>query len=153
MKKTNTVIWQAMLLSIVLGTGVEQSFAQEKQLLTRGETHYLRYCAVCHGETGKGGGPIAEYLKIPATDLTQLSKKHQGEFPFWQVYRVIDGREEVKGHGTREMPIWGEELRISEPKAQPEFVEDLIAGRIWQIILYVRSLQEGSAKTPEVSDR
>jgi hypothetical protein len=25
---------------------------------------------------------------------------------FWQVYRVIDGRAEVEGHGTREIPIW-----------------------------------------------
>ncbi|MGE0823244.1 MAG: cytochrome c [Candidatus Binatia bacterium] len=148
MKKITIAIWQALILSLVLGAGVGQSLAQEEQILARGETHYLRYCAVCHGETGKGGGLLAEYLKILPTDLTQLSKKHQGEFPFWQVYRIIDGREEVKGHGTRNMPIWGEELRISEPKAQPEFVEDLIAGRVWQMILYIRSLQEASAKTP-----
>lgn len=135
-------------MGVLLGVSVEQSLAQEEQLLTRGQTHYLRYCGVCHGETGKGGGQIAEYLQIPPADLTQLSKRHQEEFPFWQVYRIIDGREEVKGHGTREMPIWGEELRIDEPKAQPQFVEDLIAGRIWQIILYLRSIQEGSAKTP-----
>jgi len=53
-------------------------------------------------------------LTVRPMDLTQLSKKHQGQFPFWQVYRVIDGREEVKGHGTRDMPIWGEVFRQPE---------------------------------------
>jgi len=55
---------------------------------------------------------------------------------------VVDGREEVRGHGTREMPIWGEEIHIDEKEALPKVQEDLVAGRIWQMISYLQSLQE-----------
>jgi hypothetical protein len=30
-----------------------------------GKADYLKYCASCHGETGKGGGPEAKVLKTP----------------------------------------------------------------------------------------
>ena len=42
---------------------------------------YKTYCAVCHGTDGKGGGPAASALKVPPTDLTQLSKKNGGKYP------------------------------------------------------------------------
>jgi hypothetical protein len=70
-----------------------------------------------------------------------LRQKNQGAFPFWRLYRTIDGREAISGHGSREMPIWGNEMRIAEQELLPQFQEDLIAGRIWQLILYVESLQ------------
>jgi hypothetical protein len=53
---------------------------------------------------------MGQYLTIKPADLTQLSKKRNGEFPFWYVYRVIDGREEIRTHGPREKPIWGDEF-------------------------------------------
>ena len=54
------------------------------------------------------------WARLPGTALTQLSKKYQGQFPLWQVYRISDGREAVNGHGTRDMPIWGEVFRQPE---------------------------------------
>jgi len=52
---------------------------------------------------------MAELLRTTRpTDLTQIRKTHGGQFPFWRVYRVIDGREDVRGHGMRDMPIWGQ---------------------------------------------
>lgn len=48
----------------------------------------------------------------------------------------------MRGHGTREMPIWGEEIHIDEKEALPKVQEDLVAGRIWQMISYLQSLQE-----------
>jgi hypothetical protein len=30
-----------------------------------------------------------------------------GVFPFDRVYQIIDGRQEVKAHGPRKMPVWG----------------------------------------------
>jgi mono/diheme cytochrome c family protein len=132
-----------VLIAILLFTAsVGLSLAQEEQILARGQSHYQRYCSVCHGEQGKGKGPLAEYLKITPTDLTQLSKKNGEQFPFWRVYRIVDGREEVRGHGMRAMPIWGDEIRIDEKKALPQFQEDLVAGRIWQMISYLESIQE-----------
>jgi hypothetical protein len=73
-------------------------------------------------------------------DLTQLSKKHQGQFPFWQVYRIIDGREEVKGHGTRDMPIWGEVFRPPEGGKRAD--ETGAIGRILVLVYYLQSIQE-----------
>lgn len=135
-------------VGILMGTallvlGVGSNKAQEEAIVARGQVHYHRYCGACHGDQGKGsGGPLAEYLKITPADLTQLSKKNNGTFPFWQIYRTIDGRNAIKGHGTREMPVWGDELRIDEKAALPRFQEDLIAGRIWQMIVYLESIQE-----------
>jgi len=132
-----------VLIVILLFTAsVELSLAQEEQILARGQVHYQRYCSVCHGKQGEGKGPLAEYLKITPTDLTQISKKNEGKFPFWRMYRIIDGREEIRGHGTRAMPIWGDEIRIDEKDALPKFQEDLVAGRIWQMLSYLQSIQE-----------
>ena len=73
-----------------------------------GQEDFLAYCAACHGVEGKGDGTIAEFLTISATDLTQLSKKNAGVFPRERAANVIDGREEVKVHGPRDMPVWGD---------------------------------------------
>ena len=79
-------------------------------------------------------------LTVRPTDLTQLSKKHNGQFPFWQVYRIIDGREEVKGHGTRDMPIWGEVFR--QPEGDKRVDETRAIGRILALVHYLQSIQE-----------
>lgn len=134
---------RAVSLSLLLAAiSAGSSLAQEAQIRARGQFHYQRYCAVCHGEQGTGNGPMAADLRVPPADLTQLSKKNGGQFPFWQAYRVVEGREAVRGHGTREMPLWGEELRREENAALPRLQEDLVAGRIWQLLWYVQSLQE-----------
>ena len=75
--------------------------------LDRGQLEYRSSCAACHGTTGKGDGPLSREMKKQPSNLTILAKKNNGVFPFNFVYRVIDGRDLVAGHGTREMPIWG----------------------------------------------
>ncbi|MBU1426399.1 MAG: cytochrome c [Gammaproteobacteria bacterium] len=72
-----------------------------------GKGEYDSACAVCHGLNGKGDGYMATQLTARVPDLTLLAKHNKGIFPFDRVYQVIDGRQEVKAHGTREMPIWG----------------------------------------------
>ena len=137
------LISRRVLIMLLLFVGSARlSLAQEEQIVARGKSHYQRYCSGCHGKPGNGKGVLAEYLKITPTDLTQLSKKNGGQFPFWRVYRIVDGREEVRGHGTRAMPIWGDEIRIDETKALPQFQEDLVAGRLWQMLSYLQSIQE-----------
>jgi hypothetical protein len=78
-----------------------RSFAQEQEVAAAGRKVYEKNCAVCHGREGKGDGGAATILTVKPANLTQISKKNKGEFPFWKVYRTIDGREEVKSHGTR----------------------------------------------------
>ena len=74
---------------------------------TNGEVLYKEYCAVCHGNDAKGGGPAADALKKRPADLTQLSRKNGGKFPELSVMNYIQGQDVVAAHGSRDMPIWG----------------------------------------------
>jgi hypothetical protein len=75
-------------------------------------------------------------------DLTQLRTKNQGEFPFWRVYRAIDGRETIRGHGSREMPLWGLVFQAEEGSDIFTSQVDAVRGRIWQLVYYLESIQE-----------
>ena len=69
-----------------------------------GKQEYVISCAVCHGDKGKGDGPLVGWLKKPAADLTKIQKDNMGVFPFDRIYEVIDGREAVGAHGPRPVP-------------------------------------------------
>jgi mono/diheme cytochrome c family protein len=118
------------------------SYAQEDEIIAGGKGKYTKYCANCHGTAAKGDGPLAQMLLVKPADLTQLSKRHEGQFPFWRVYRMIDGREEARGHGSREMPLWGFIFQAEEGATQAPYQEDLVRGRIWQLVYFLESIQE-----------
>jgi mono/diheme cytochrome c family protein len=71
---------------------------------------YRHYCASCHGASGHGDGPIAAALKVQTPDLTHIAQRGRGTFPIGDVRVTIDGREDVPAHGTRTMPVWGQQL-------------------------------------------
>lgn len=71
-----------------------------------GKTLFNQYCAVCHGQDGKGSGPAADALKQNPTDLTQISHKNHGTFPEQQIMAGLKGGG-PKAHGSTDMPIWG----------------------------------------------
>ncbi len=73
-----------------------------------GPEMFKTYCAACHGQTGKGDGPAAAALKVPATDLTQLAKNNGGKFPDMKVVSTIRGDANLPAHGSKEMPVWGQ---------------------------------------------
>jgi mono/diheme cytochrome c family protein len=114
--------------------------AQDQVVLTNGHREYQQYCVVCHGKEAKGNGPMAEMLKHRPADLTQLTKKNNGQYPFWRVYRTIDGREEVMAHGSRIMPIWGAHFLIEEGGMPLD--DNLVLGRILSLVYYLESIQE-----------
>ena len=133
----------ALLMTIVLwATPPRTALAQQEAIAAVGQQEFRHACAVCHGLGGKGDSVMTtlNLLTVRPPDLTQLSKKHQGQFPFWQVYRIIDGREEVRGHGTRDMPIWGEVFR--QPDAGQHDKEIRMIGRILALVYYLQSIQE-----------
>jgi hypothetical protein len=74
--------------------------------------------------------------------LTQLSKKHGGVFLFWRVYEEIEGSKDVviRGHGTREMPIWGERFRFERSGDEDQKMG--VRGRILALVYYLQSIQE-----------
>ena len=71
---------------------------------------FRTHCAVCHGRSGRGDGPLVGQLRVTPPDLTKFTQRNGGVFPSERVYRIIDGRD-VPSHGDREMPIWGDAFR------------------------------------------
>jgi mono/diheme cytochrome c family protein len=116
-----------------------------------GKTEYRSGCAACHGFDAKGNGPISKELKTHPADLTVLAKKNNGVFPFDNVHKIIDGRDPLVSHGTREMPIWG--YRFTPPHynlqntddytlSPPASSEAIVSSRILAVIDYLNRIQE-----------
>ena len=99
-------------------------------------------CAVCHGEDGRGDGPVATVLTIKPADLTVLSRRNGGQFPFEHVVATIDGRTSIKAHGTREMPIWGARYEEQVSKEYgPYGSESTVKARILELVHYLQGIQ------------
>ncbi len=100
---------RTMLAGVLVGTALALSAASAQVTqLDFGRDEYNANCRVCHGQAGKGDGSYGDLLKTRVPDLTTLSKRNGGVFPFDNVTRTIDGRGMPRAHGTSEMPIWGE---------------------------------------------
>ena len=115
--------------------------AQETEVVAGGELEFQNYCAVCHGVDGKGRGIMSKFLTVQPADLTQITRKNSGTFSFWQVYRIIDGREDVRGHGTRDMPIWGDRFR-AQSGGNDAGSRAQAAGRLLGLVFYLQHIQE-----------
>jgi mono/diheme cytochrome c family protein len=98
-----------------------------------GAEMFHAYCAVCHGDNGKGGGPAATALKTAPADLTALSAKHNGKFPALEVQQFIQGENGPSAHGTRDMPMWGDVFKTLSAEKEVTLIRvknlsDYIAG-------------------------
>jgi len=89
---------------------------------------YQKYCASCHGPEGRGDGPVAQAMKAMPADLTLLSMNNDGKYPYDKVREIIDGRADVKAHGPRAMPVWGEEFYMSAEGVGQRQARDRIEG-------------------------
>jgi len=137
-------------IAIVVGALIIIPEFASAQAVDIGKSEYTNNCAVCHGVNGKGNGPMAVVLTTPPTDLTTISKRNGGVFPFARVYQVIDGSinstQMIKAHGTREMPIWGQEFSTEAWKEMyvhgtQRGAESIVQGRIVALIGYIHGLQ------------
>ncbi len=135
----NTVLGAIAVMAASLQSGLAQEVAF-------GEAEYMNSCAQCHGTDGKGGGPMASYLTGSLPDLTQIQKNNGGVFPFVSIYEMIDGRQAMGAHGTREMPAWGGRYRIdANDQLTYDFGvsrETYVRTRILALIEHLASLQE-----------
>ena len=104
-----------------------------------GKELFLRHCASCHGETGRGDGTVAGVLRTPPADLTRIAARRGGAFPRGEIARFIDGRYAVEAHGTREMPVWGE--RLGERIPEPGVSEEVVRGDLAVLVEYLQSIQ------------
>jgi mono/diheme cytochrome c family protein len=107
-----------------------------------GKELYARFCASCHGTEGRGDGPVAAAFKVEVPDLTLIARRAGGEYPRDRIARVIDGRHIIGAHGTRTMPVWGEDfssLEIGNPDAERS--TRLIIGRLADYVLLLQRPQ------------
>lgn len=134
----------AMIVFVLMGM-VSPLAAEEKKSVDIGKTQFDAQCAVCHGTDAKGGGLYVPSLKVAPPDLTVLAKKNGGVFPAERVIKVIDGRQEVGAHGTRDMPIWGKRFAIMAGEHYvdvPYDQEAYIRAQTMVLADYVYRLQE-----------
>ncbi|HEX7295308.1 MAG TPA: c-type cytochrome [Pyrinomonadaceae bacterium] len=121
---------------LVFTASLAKSFAAD---VDGGKEMYLKYCASCHGITGKGDGPVSRDLKVKVPDLTVLKHSNHGMYPTDRVLSSIDGSRSVRAHGDRNMPVWGEVFRKEHEKEKYTELTALLKAKL--IAEYVGTLQ------------
>ena len=112
-----------------------------------GGDSFERYCAACHGTDARGHGALAIELRTPPADLTQLTRRNNGEFPREAVRGFIIGVGRTPAaHGTTEMPVWGPMFRVFESDAR-------VRERIANLVTYIETLQQPSTGADDTGSR
>jgi mono/diheme cytochrome c family protein len=129
------VVAGGFLLAAVVASGQQttETFAAGPA----GSAVYRTYCATCHGKTAKGDGPLATHLRFAPPDLTLLAKRNHGQFDAASVYRMIDGREPLKGHGGPDMPVWGDAFK----RTSERYSEKAVKAQIDALVSHLKTLQ------------
>jgi S-disulfanyl-L-cysteine oxidoreductase SoxD len=91
--------------------------------ITRGKVVYETYCLVCHGETGRGDGPISADAGGPFAGVRSLVTDTVGRRSDGYLYGVIVNAQAM---GRALMPRYGDKVRGTDQ---------------WDLVNYVRTLQ------------
>jgi mono/diheme cytochrome c family protein len=125
------------------GVAVAMASASMAQDAGVGAKEYMIACAGCHGESGKGDGPLAGLLDIETPNLTMLTEQAGGTFPYEAALLVVDGRNDIRAHGS-DMPVWGDRFFVSAATSDsldPAQAELVAKGRMLALVGYLRSIQ------------
>jgi hypothetical protein len=98
------------------------------QNLASGREQFDTYCAPCHGATAQGDGPVAHVLSKPPKNLISGTSK---DLPDGYIYGVIRD-------GILSMPSYAAEIPVE---------------RRWQVVMYVRSMQQAAAAKGKVAGK
>jgi hypothetical protein len=143
-EKTMTRATLAILILTTTSLFSTMAFSQ-KEKADVGKLEFEHHCAICHGMDAKGNGPYVSSLKVTPPDLTLIAKNNAGAFPTDNIISVIDGRAQVKSHGSRDMAIWGDRYAISAAEhfdGSPYDQEAYIRGRVLILVDYLRRIQQ-----------
>jgi|SRR5579871_3187946 len=133
----------AALLIVTAGAGAHPRPTPPRQdtlpteFVPSGRIMFKQYCAACHGENAKGHGPARSALKIPAADLTTLSKRHGAEFPYDYVSNILRFGPAIAAHGSSDMPTWGPIFQYMD-----NYNQAAVRKRIANLCDYLASIQE-----------
>jgi mono/diheme cytochrome c family protein len=127
------------ILVALLGLAIASGLADIKKVGTAGgpiggKELFTAYCASCHGPDGKGRGTVT--LRVPASDLTTLSLRNHGVYPFARVSGTISGDLARPEYNGRQMPCFGLIFR-SLPAGDRTTAQNPVAA----LTEYIRSLQ------------
>lgn len=132
-------------LALLIAGAAALSTPGHAQDASIGQEIFQQRCSICHGPTGAGEGIVGELFTQKPKDLRLLAKEAGGAFPFSEVYQAIDGRREIAGHGSSEMPIWGEYFMteaIDNPAINEKDARLMTQGRILSVVYYLQTIQQ-----------
>lgn len=95
--------------------GIANPVAGAPESLKAGQSVFETYCVMCHGEDGKGSGPVGRYFDPPPADLTA---GFMAQISDGQLFVMI-----TNGVGR-----------------MPPFQDDLTEEQRWQVVDYLRTL-------------
>jgi mono/diheme cytochrome c family protein len=101
--------------AIRAGVELRNPFQPTEENLARGQQVFNNYCAVCHGATGGGDGPLIPKYPNPPAYATDKSKA----LPDGNMFHVITV-------GRNNMPSHAAQVSVDDR---------------WKVILYIRKLQ------------
>ena len=99
------------------GRELQNPYSATAQTLEEGKALYKTYCAICHGESGKGDGPISEKIPHPPSYVSDRLL----QFRSGRLFHVIT-------MGTKKMPSYAAQLSASER---------------WKVVTYVHTSLQG----------
>jgi mono/diheme cytochrome c family protein len=110
-------------VTLVNANGITNPRTRTAESLNRGKWVYETYCLVCHGESGRGDGPVSiagggPFPGVRSLVTDTLSRKSDG-----YIYGNIVN---ATGMGRGLMPRYGDKVRGTDR---------------WDLVNYVRSLQ------------
>ncbi|HID50869.1 MAG TPA: cytochrome c [Anaerolineae bacterium] len=105
---------------LVVGSLPENPIPADEVSLQRGEILYALHCALCHGESGMGDGPMVPFYEEYEADAPpDITGSNIGNMFDGALFRIIT-------QGRKTMPPLAENLTIRER---------------WDVVNYVRSLE------------
>ena len=105
------------------GRELQDPYRATTRTLDEGKALYQTYCIVCHGEQGKGDGPISSKIPPPPSYLSDRLM----QFPPGRIFHVIT-------MGTGKMPSYAAQLSMDER---------------WKIVTYVHTSLQGLGDAPQ----
>ena len=133
---------QLLLLAILAAAPASAQTGATEGSREGGKSLFRTYCASCHGESARGDGTVAIFLRRRPADLTQIAARNKGTFPADRVYQMIDGRQVVKPHGESQMPVWGDAFARSASGADERAIQEKIAA----LVAYLESIQRSPVR-------
>jgi mono/diheme cytochrome c family protein len=101
---------------------VANPIARSQESVARGQAIFVARCAPCHGTDGRGIGPVSRLFPQPANLTSPTVRSRSDGFLFGQVTFGGD--------------------------AMPPAAEGLDAPARWDVVNYLRAMQEGRATRP-----